>query len=133
MLWKVAAGALKTRGSLGRRLNQEEEEEFLCPLCKLARILRCLIAFVVWKELNWAMRWNELPIANPAELVNFILHADSRLHIPKADVMAFCLNAAVVMDVFWHTRNKVVHQASPVITANLALEVRRQYGEHLKA
>lgn len=35
MLWKVAAGALKTKGKLGRLLRREDEEAFVCPLCKL--------------------------------------------------------------------------------------------------
>lgn len=75
MLWKVAARALKTRGALGKRLNKEEDDEFLCPLCKQATedtlhlILKCLVACVVWRESNWAIRWEALPMANLVELV----------------------------------------------------------------
>lgn len=35
LLWKVAAGALKTKGALARIIHCEEEEGFLCPFCHL--------------------------------------------------------------------------------------------------
>lgn len=54
MIWKVAVGALKTRGALGKILWQEIEEQFLCPLCKFAPedslhlLVFCNVATKVW-------------------------------------------------------------------------------------
>lgn len=105
MLWKVASGTLKTKGALGKCLNREDEPEFLCPLFHLKTkdsihlLLRCLVACMAWRESNWAVCLDLLPLANVVELIDLILNVDSMLSIKKDDLSAFTLNAAIVMDV----------------------------------
>lgn len=54
MLWKVASGALKTRGLLGRIFHQENEEAFKCLMCQqdleesLHLLVYCPIACTAW-------------------------------------------------------------------------------------
>lgn len=39
----------------------------------------------------------------------------------------FALNAAIVIDVLWHTRNKLIHQAISVDTGAMNLAIRIRY------
>ncbi|KAB1223477.1 hypothetical protein CJ030_MR2G012474 [Morella rubra] len=58
LLWQVAAGALKTKGSLARILGCEEEESFQCPLCRKLR----RIASIYWCGVAWLALLGESPL-----------------------------------------------------------------------
>lgn len=74
LLWKVAVGALKSRGALGRILQRENEEQFQCPLCRSAPedtlhlLVNCNVATKIWRESPWAIRMDCIPFASAAEL-----------------------------------------------------------------
>ncbi|KAB1200389.1 hypothetical protein CJ030_MR0G007455 [Morella rubra] len=79
MLWKVGAGALKTRGGLGRILQCEESEEFLCPLRRnvvedsIHLLVHCDVAGQAWRESMWPIQMDRIPLSSPISLVLWTL------------------------------------------------------------
>lgn len=139
MLWKVGAGALKTKGGLGRILHCEDSEEFLCPLCRngvedtIHLIAFCDGAGQAWRGSMWLIQWERIPCSSPSELVSFIINVDRMLNLEKKFVRAFILNAAIMMDELWHLRNRVVFQDKVVDIGVLILKIKKRYFEHSNA
>ncbi|KAB1208754.1 hypothetical protein CJ030_MR6G005863 [Morella rubra] len=76
---------------------------------------------------------DSLSFLSPAALITAILQADSVFNIAVGSLKAFILNAAIVMDCLWFTRNKIIHEDAQVDTRVLISLIRRQYFEHADA
>lgn len=139
LLWKVASGALKTRAALGRVLHAKQEEQFLCPICRqrpedtLHLLVTCRFADAVWRESSWAISLSRLPLHSPAELISTILNEDSVLGLDRKLLRAFILNAALVFDVIWHSRNLVVHEDTRPDVGGMIERLRRCFSKHSSA
>lgn len=66
----------------------------------------------------------------PAELISMILNADRDFNIEKGSLKAFAMNASIVLDCLWYSRNKLIHEAIPVDTRVLIEMIKRRYAEH---
>lgn len=125
LLWKIAAEALKTKGALARILHCEEEVSFLCPFCHLALedtihlLVRCSVAFIMWRESPWAIHMDVLNPESAACLIGLVLNADRVLNVSKGSLNAFALNAAIVMDSLCFLCHKVIHEDARVVSGDL--------------
>lgn len=60
----------KNQRSFGRIIHREDEEQFLCPLCKefledsLHLLVNCNVAVKAWRESPWAIQLNMLHLEN---------------------------------------------------------------------
>lgn len=139
MLWKVAKGALKTKGSLGRILHREDEDVFYCPLCRQATkdtfhlFIYCSVASIAWRESLWAVQMDSILFSTLVELIKTIFQVDFAFNMKERNLRAFLLNAAIMMDVIWHTHNIVVHLSEPVNTGDMVMAIRRRYVKHAAA
>lgn len=128
-------GALRTRGALGRKLQREYDESFLCPLCTLAPkdslhlLVSCVMVDKAWRESLWAISLKHIPLSSPTELIDTILNVDIHLNLEKLNVHAFVLNMTIVLDVIWITRNLVVHQDGQVDLEVMIKEIKRRFVE----
>lgn len=137
----MAAGALKTRGALGRIFHCKDEDSFLCPFCNCAPedpvhlLVCCSIAVIAWRESPWSspMDFIFFDGDGAANLIRAVLHADSVFHIHRRSLRAFALNAAVVMYSLWMARNLLIHEAVQVNIRNLISSIRRRFVEHADA
>lgn len=95
MLWKVAAGVLRTKGALGRLLHYKFEEGFLCPLCRQASedtihlMVHCSVATTTWRESPWFVPVDTLRLETPASLVYTVLNTDHVLYLLKENLRDF--------------------------------------------
>lgn len=136
LLWKVATGAMRTMGALGRILHTEFEEGFLCLLCgqmpedAIHLFVHCSVANIAWRESPGAVQIDMLSLDSTATLISTVLHADSVLHLDKDNLKAFALNATVVLDSLWFLRNKITHEGARVDILGLIDTIKRRYAEH---
>lgn len=68
-----------------------------------------------------------------AKLIKTIFQVDCAFNMKERNLQAFVLNVAIVMDVIWHTRNKMVHLSEPVNTGDVVMAIRRRYVKHTAA
>lgn len=135
-LWKVVASAMKARGLLGGIFHMEDAESFLCPFCHQATedslhlFFRCSMACVVWRTFAWPVHMDSILLSNAAEMVGFLLNVGNDLNLDSSWVRAFVLNASIVLNVIWFTRNDVVHNSAFVDTRDMAKAIRQRYLEH---
>lgn len=134
----MAAGALKSKGHWvdfsAKRMRKNfyalsvDKHLKIPSICCSDAQLR-----VVWRESNWAVRLDSLPLTNASSLIDTILNADRILNIQKGDLNAFALNATIIMDILWMAWNKMVHNSTLVVTRQLVLYSHKRYAEHVKA
>lgn len=92
--------------------------------------MHCRFVDSAWRESLWAISLSRIPLVSPAELIDTILNADMVLGLDKKYLRAFALNAAIVFDVLWHTRNLVVHEDARADIGTLVESIRRRFAEH---
>lgn len=92
--------------------------------------MHCRFADSAWRESLWAISLSRIPLVSPAELIDTILNADMVLGLDKKYLRAFALNAAIVFDVLWHTRNLVVHEDARADIGTIVESIRRRFAEH---
>ncbi|KAB1207366.1 hypothetical protein CJ030_MR7G017451 [Morella rubra] len=153
-----ASGSSFTIGSMPFAQNGESVQLTVDPCCEAWKGMRQNIWLLVvksktqgklswlpngqncrpeWREgitLNPAIRMMELLVFNtPAELISMILNADRDFNIEKGSLKAFGMNASIVLDCLWYSRNKLIHEAIPVDIRVLIEMIKRRYAEHANA
>jgi hypothetical protein len=88
----------------------------LCPLCSTKEdslshlFFRCIFARVVWRSSFWpfdSFVWSSFSLPN---WIKAIIHPHSSLRILLADIHLFQIFDAMLCDLLWFSKNKVVHK-----------------------
>jgi hypothetical protein len=128
LLWKIGCDILASRANIGRFIILEDANAWVCPFCNgpletLSHIfLDCALAKVLWRFALWPLKISHFSSRPIYEWILAIIYPLNRLDIPTADYCKFQLFAALVMDLIWQSRNKLIHDG---ILPNLALAIQQ--------
>ncbi|KAL5553326.1 hypothetical protein UlMin_040727 [Ulmus minor] len=105
--WQILSNCLPTKTRINRCIPGIDT---ICPLCGLGSesllhlLLFCDIAKVIWFSSPWNIRYDALPVNDPADLLNMLLKMDEMLGCGN-----LLLFASIMFDLVWKCRNEVVH------------------------
>jgi hypothetical protein len=123
-------GHSSSKANIGRFILSEDANAWVCSFCNgpletLSHIfLDCALAKVLWRSAPWPLNISYFSSRPISEWILIVIYSSDRLAIPAADSRKFQLFAALVMDLIWQFRNKLIHDS---ILPNLALAI-----QHLK-
>jgi hypothetical protein len=84
--------------------------------------LDCALVKVLWRFALWPLNISHFSSRPISEWILAIIYPLNRLDIPTADYCKFQLFAALVMDLIWQSRTKLIHDG---ILPNLALAIQQ--------
>lgn len=58
----------------------------------------------------WPLDATSFPTSSPADLIKLIINADDSLGIPSSHLQMFVIQAAIIVDEIWYSRNQLLHE-----------------------
>ncbi|KAG8388583.1 hypothetical protein BUALT_Bualt02G0140600 [Buddleja alternifolia] len=111
-MWKISVGILPTCDKIGRFLPLINPFCMLCggaPESVEHLFLSCPFSRSVWWGSKWAFRLDHFQNWNIIQWMNLILDRGNPAFDSIAQNLEFTTYAAVIMDLTWKNRNKVLH------------------------
>jgi hypothetical protein len=74
--------------------------------------LDCALAKVLWRSASWPLNISYFSSRPISDWILSVIYPLKRLDIPTTDSRKFQLFAALVMDLIWQSRNKLIHEGT---------------------
>ena len=139
LLWKIAWNILPCRDNIGRFVYSEDVNAWVCPFCKgpletLNHIfLECDLARILWRTSPWPLLISSFAARPISDWIIAIIYPSTKLDIPFADTRNFQIYAALVMDVIWFSRNKLIHEAIQPDIPKIIQQLKITHNYHILA
>ncbi|KAK9284386.1 hypothetical protein L1049_023557 [Liquidambar formosana] len=136
LIWKLCWDILPVRGVICRRFHIVDTS---CPFCganvESAKhlFMECKFSKLLWMGSRWSLRMDAFSHLSLMDWLYIIPINGSGLHLAKDDALHFLHFAAVLMDMVWFSRNKLVFDKVDTDPKELLLTIERLSLEHLKA
>jgi hypothetical protein len=139
LLWKIAWNILPYRANIGRFVNSEDDNAWVCPFCNgtletLNHIfLDCDLAKILWRTSPWPLLISSFAAKPIFDWIIAIIYPSVKLDIPFADIRKFQIFAALVMGVIWFSRKKLIHETIQPDTPKIIQQLKITHNYHILA
>ena len=131
-LWRVVVNALPTRENLMCRMDIPDPS---CVLCNqgvesaIHLFSRCQAAKALWFAACWGFKPDNGHFSSSSDIIKATLDPPSAL-CQSQDLWKVTLNMALTLEEIWHTRNEVLHLASPADINAACLRINSKFKEY---
>ena len=131
-LWRVAVNTLPTWENLMCCMDIPDPSYVLCNQGVESAIhlfSRCQAAKAFWFAACWGFRLDIGQFSSSSDIIRAILDPPSAL-CQSQDLWRVTLNMALMLEEIWHTRNEVLHLASPADINAACLRINSKFKEY---